>query len=106
MLYKIIPFLVWFGVYSPHVGRARVPTLVTMYSPRLQMIGYWSFLAGLVAIGVGILRESESVVRFGSLLFTTSVFVQVLNVGKILAHVARPRILPQKPTLAAEKLHV
>ena len=75
MLYKIIPFLVWFGVYSQHIGRAQVPALADMYSPRLQMIGYWSFLAGLVAISVGILRESESGVRLGSLLFTTSVLV-------------------------------
>ena len=60
MLYKIIPFLVWFGVYSKHIGRAKVPALADMYSSRLQMIGYWSFLAGLVTISVGILRESET----------------------------------------------
>ena len=94
MLYKIIPFLVWFGVYSRHIGRAQVPTLGDLYSPQLQMIGYWSFLFGLVAISVGILRESESVVRFGSLWFTTSVIVLALNVGKILAHLLRPRITP------------
>jgi hypothetical protein len=103
MLYKIIPFLVWFGVYSQHIGRAKVPALADMYSSRLQMTGYWSFLAGLVAISGGILRESENEVRLGSLFFTTSVFVLVLNVGKILAHVVRPRILPHNSTLAAEK---
>ena len=94
MLYKIIPFLVWFGVYSKHIGRAKVPALADMYSSRLQMIGYWSFLAGLVTISVGILRESESVVRLGSLLFTTSVVVLLINVGKILVHVTRPQITP------------
>ncbi len=104
MLYKIIPFLVWFGVYSQHIGRAKVPALADMYSSRLQMIGYWSFLAGLVTISVGILRESESGVRYGSLLFTTSVFVLLLNVGKILAHVARPQITPQPATPAAIKV--
>ncbi|MBP9901105.1 MAG: hypothetical protein KBH45_06570 [Verrucomicrobia bacterium] len=70
----------------------------------MQIIGYWSFLAGLVTISVGILRESESVVQFGSLLFTTSVFVLVLNIGKILAHVARPQITSQQSTPAAIKL--
>ncbi|MCC6820568.1 MAG: hypothetical protein IT579_07545 [Verrucomicrobia subdivision 3 bacterium] len=53
---------------------------------------------------MGILRESESVVQFGSLLFTTSVFVLVLNIGKILAHVARPQITSQQSTPAAIKL--
>jgi len=104
MLYKIIPFLVWFGVYSPHIGRAQVPSLADMYSPRLQMIGYWSFLAGLVAISAGILRGSESVVRCGSLLFTTSVVVLMINVGKILAHAARPQITPRIAPLATKTI--
>ncbi len=94
MLYKIIPFLIWFGVYSQHIGRATVPALADLYSPRLQLVGYWSFLVGLAAISVGILRESESVVRMGSWLYTTSVVVLLINVGKILSHVTRPKITP------------
>lgn len=103
MLYKIIPFLVWFGVYSKHIGRAKVPALADMYSPRLQLVGYWSFLAGLAAISVGILRQSESGVRFGSLWFTTSVVALLINVGKILTHAARPKTTPLiSPVLAAK----
>lgn len=92
MLYKIIPFLVWFGVYSKHIGRAQVPALADMYSPRLQMIGYWSFLVALVVISVGILCESEIVVRIGALCFTTCIALLLVNAGKILAHAVRPRI--------------
>ncbi len=94
MLYKIIPFLVWFGVYSRHVGRARVPMLGDMYSPRRQMMGYWSFLGGLVAISLGILREGESLVRLGSMLFAFSVLTLAVNVGRMVAHLARPQIVP------------
>jgi hypothetical protein len=94
MLYKIIPFLIWFGVYSKHIGRARVPALADMNSPRLQMIGYWSFLAGLVGTSVGILCGNERVIRFGSLLFTTSVVALLINVFKILSHAAYPQIMP------------
>ncbi|MEI2725766.1 MAG: cbb3-type cytochrome c oxidase subunit I [Verrucomicrobiota bacterium] len=94
MLYKIIPFLVWFGVYSKHIGRAQVPALAAMYSPRLQMIGYWSFLVALVVISVGILCESEMGVRIGALGFTACVALLLVNVGKILIHVACPQITP------------
>lgn len=94
MLYKIIPFLVWFGVYSKHIGRARVPALADMYSPRLQMIGYWSFLVALVVISTGILLESEMGVRIGALCFTTCTALLLVNVGNILAHAASPRITP------------
>jgi hypothetical protein len=93
MLYKIIPFLIWFGVYSKHIGRARVPALADMYSPRLQRIGYWSFIAGLVGISVGIMCGSEQVIRFGSLLFTTSIVTLLINVFKILSHAAYPQIM-------------
>ena len=104
MLCKIIPFLVWFGVYSQHIGRARVPSLADLYSPRLQMAGYWSFLGGLVAISAGILLQSESVVRIGSLLYTTSVVVLLINVGKILTHALRPKITPLISPVPAGKI--
>ncbi len=94
MLYKIIPFLVWFGVYSKHIGRAQVPALAAMYSPHLQMIGYWSFLIALIVISAGILRESEMMVRIGALCFTTCIALLLVNVGKILVHAISPRITP------------
>lgn len=102
MLYKIIPFLVWFGVYSRHVGRAKVPALADLYSPRVQKLGYWSFLAGLVGISAGILRGSEGGVRIGSLMFTLSVALLVVNVGKMLVHLARPQIAPLTPSRPAK----
>src|SRR5215831_1522514 len=52
MLYKIIPFLVWFGRYSPQIGRAKVPALADLYSTRLQALGYCSFLVGIIAVCV------------------------------------------------------
>jgi hypothetical protein len=94
MLYKIIPFLVWFGVYSKHIGRAQVPVLADMYSPRLQMIGYWSFLLALVGMSIGILRQSEMVVRTGAVCYTTGIALLLANVGKVLAHMVGPRITP------------
>jgi hypothetical protein len=104
MLYKIIPFLIWFGVYSKHIGRARVPALADMYSPRLQMIGYWSFLAGLVGISVGVLCGNERVIRFGSLLFTTSVVALLINGFKILSHAACPQIMPLGTSRSAKPI--
>jgi hypothetical protein len=97
MLYKIIPFLVWFGVYSKHIGRAQVPALADMYSHRLQMAGYWSFLAGLAITSVAIVRENAPVVRIGCALLALSVIVLMVNAGSILTHLARPRLNPLTP---------
>jgi hypothetical protein len=102
MLYKIIPFLVWFGVYSKHVGRAQVPALADMYSHQLQMFGYWSYLAGLSITSMAIVRESAPGVRIGSVLLASSVFLLLVNTGKILAHLVQPRLAPL-PSLSPTK---
>ncbi len=47
MFYKIIPFLVWYGSYSRQIGLSKVPSLADLYSPGLQAVGYWAYVAGL-----------------------------------------------------------
>ncbi len=94
MLYKIIPFLIWFSAYSRHIGRARVPALADMYSSGLQAVGYWTYLAGLAATSAAILFSSEPGVRLGSGLLALSVGTLVCNVAKLLTHLARPRLTP------------
>jgi cbb3-type cytochrome oxidase subunit 1 len=94
MLYKIIPFLVWYGVYSSHIGKARVPALADMYSARLQMIAYLLFLAALAVTTIGILNSSPSVVRMGCVFFAANVAIFAINTEKILSHYFRPRINP------------
>jgi hypothetical protein len=94
MLYKIIPFLVWFGVYSKHIGKARVPALVEMYSVRLQMLGYWTFLTALPVTGVAILTSNTMVVRWGCALFAASLAALVANTAGILSHYFHPRLKP------------
>ncbi|HYG33967.1 MAG TPA: cbb3-type cytochrome c oxidase subunit I, partial [Clostridia bacterium] len=52
MLYKILPFLVWYGTYSSRIGLNKVPSLADLYSPGLQTLGYWTYVSGLVATSV------------------------------------------------------
>lgn len=94
MLHKILPFLVWFGVYSPQVGRAQLPTTAQMVSERLQAGGFWSYLAGLAMVTVGILRESEPWVRGGAALLVVSLVLFAGNAVKVLTHFFRPQIQP------------
>jgi hypothetical protein len=94
MLYKIIPFLVWFGRYSRQIGRAQVPVLADLYSARLQAVGYWSYLAGLVVTGAAILCSNETGVRCGCSLLAISVATLAVNVGAMLSHLFKPRLKP------------
>ena len=100
MLYKIIPFLIWFDTYSRYIGRARVPALAEMYSVKLQGIGYWTFLGGITVTIAGILLSNGIVVRTGAVLLVASFSVLAANVGKILSHHFRPQLTPLNPQLA------
>lgn len=103
MLYKIIPFLVWFGVYSKKVGFAKVPTLADLYCEWLQAIGYFSFLAGIVVVGAGILMANGNTVRIGAILLAVAVGTLWLNVARMLTHFIRPKIAPLAHATSATK---
>ena len=92
MLYKIVPFLVWFHSYSRHIGRAKVPALADMYSVPLQIAGYWSFLAGLAVLCLATALSNEAGIRWGGGLLALSLAIFAVNLSKILSHFVRPKI--------------
>jgi hypothetical protein len=91
MLYKVMPFLVWFGRYSPMVGRAKVPTLAELYSARIQVVGYWLHLAALAVTGTGIVLANDRVARAGCVVLALSLGALALNVLRIFSHLAQPQ---------------
>jgi hypothetical protein len=94
MLYKIVPFLVWFGTYSSRVGMAKVPSLAELYSARLQKIGFATYTLGLVITSVGIVAAHGLLVRFGTSLLCLSLGTLLLNIGLMLRHLFRPQLKP------------
>lgn len=92
MLYKILPFLVWYASYSQAIGRSKVPALSDLYSPRLQAAGYWLFMAGLLMTCVAAALGHGACARTGSVVLLASVVVFAVNVARILAHLLRPHI--------------
>ena len=94
MLYKVIPFLVWFGCYSRQIGRAHVPALADLYSSKLQVAGYCAYVTGIVATSAAIVVPNESGVRLGVSLLTLGVLTLVINVGVMLSHFFKLRLKP------------
>ena len=97
MLYKIIPFLVWFKSYSGQIGRTRVPALADLYSSRWQAVGYWAYLGGLAVSSPAILWSSEVCVRIGCSLLGLSLATLMINVGLMLTHFFKPKLNPLIP---------
>jgi len=94
MLYKIVPFLVWYATYSPHIGAQKVPALSDLYSSRLQVLGYWTYLAGLATVCVMTVRADAPGLRWGCLLLVLSLAIFGVNLAKILRHLVTPRLEP------------
>jgi hypothetical protein len=94
MLYKIVPFLVWFGTYSQHVGRSQVPALAELYSERWQIVGYAAFVCGLLTTSVGIVLSNATSVRVGCILLGMCLITLALNLANMLKHFFRPELKP------------
>jgi hypothetical protein len=94
MLYKIVPFLVWYSRYSKEIGRHKVPSLAELYSERLQIWGYALFVAGLLTTSVSTVLANPSAVRWSCSALALSLVLFCWNMGRILSHVYRPRLAP------------
>jgi hypothetical protein len=89
MLYKILPFLIWFHRYSNDVGRTRVPALADMLSPRLQAVGYGMHLGGvLIAAAASVLGHTRCATVAGTLI-AASVLLLGINAIYIVSHLLR-----------------
>ncbi|MGE3308760.1 MAG: hypothetical protein AB7O66_02230 [Limisphaerales bacterium] len=94
MLHKILPFLIWFVAYSQEVGRSRTPTLQEMGSPRLQAACFVLWITGLGVGTAAILLAHTAASRFAALLLAAGLLALLVNAGRILSHLVRPRRQP------------
>jgi len=77
MMYKVVPFLVWFHKYSDKVGKEKVPLLKDMFSERLGNIQFYLINIGVPAVIAGLLIGNQIVVGLG----TAIMFISSLLFG-------------------------
>ncbi|MGK5090982.1 hypothetical protein WDW89_03070 [Deltaproteobacteria bacterium TL4] len=76
MLYKIVPFLIWFHRYSSLVGKVRVPFLKDIVSDSMARKQWYFYLGLLATLTLGILVHNDLLIRLGGLfLFLSSGFL-------------------------------
>ena len=98
MLYKILPFLVWYRAYGGAIGRNKVPALHEMYSHGLQSTGYWTYALGLIGIATAQLLAQETMARWSWLLLVASLGCFAANAVRIVGHLVRPQLQPLAAT--------
>jgi hypothetical protein len=104
MLYKIVPFLVWFASYSAEIGRRKVPALADLYSPALQAVGYWTYLPALAALSVATALGHERGVQWSCAVLAWSVGGFAVNMLKVLLHLPFPKTEPLLAPSIATKI--
>jgi len=106
MLYKIVPFLVWFHSYSRHIGRAKVPALGEMYSVPLQVAGYWTYVTGLLAVAAATAFSNQMAIRWACALWAVSLLIFAANMARILVHFVRPKVSPLTANVPTTRKHI
>lgn len=101
MLYKIVPFIVWYSRYSRQIGRAPVPALSDLYSARLQVAGLITYCVGLVTCAAATLCSHAPVARAGAGIMIAGTVVFLVNVLKIMSHMwSKQDTLNSSPALS------
>jgi hypothetical protein len=88
MMLKIVPFLVWYHVYSPRAGRQPVPTLAQISSPRLEGLAYALLTAAIALLAVAVFTGEAAWIRVAGLGLAVGATAFVGALGRILGHVS------------------
>ncbi len=83
-LYKIVPFLVWFERYAPHIDEREVPMLHQLLPTRSADVQWGLGVSGLIAVAVGIGFANTVFWKIGVLLLVGSGAVLLAILIKLL----------------------
>ena len=79
MLYKIVPFLVWFHRYGPLAGKRPVPRVAELYDARAAHAAAALLLTGALVLTAGVALGAGVAARAGALLFLGGVMVEAVQ---------------------------
>ena len=85
---KIVPFLVWYRVYSPQAGRAAVPTLAQLAWPRMEALAYALLVSGIILLALGVGAAEVRWIRGAGVVLVLGALALAAALGHVLRHLA------------------
>jgi len=82
--YKIIPFLIWFQVYSPLIEERAVPMLHELTPNKLTNLQWFYSTSGLIITSIGVFLQDDGVFFGGALLLSVGGALFFFVINKIL----------------------
>jgi hypothetical protein len=98
MLFKIVPFLVWYRVYGPRVGKARVPTLAQLSWSPGEAMTCWFLSLGVAALAAALGIGHPSWIRVAGVTVTLGALAFAVSLGRVLSHLAPGRVAAASAT--------
>ncbi len=96
MMLKIVPFLVWYRVYAPRVGRTPVPTLAQLSSPALEAVGYALLTSGTILLAAAVAVGRPVAIGLAGLALATGALAFGAALARVLHHLS-PRQAAARP---------
>jgi len=84
--YKTLPFIIWLKIYHSKVGKGKVPLPQELYSDKLANWHFYTYLAGMPLLIVGVLLGSVVVIQIAAAFIILTAILYNYNVFKILFH--------------------
>jgi hypothetical protein len=88
MMLKIVPFLVWYRVYSPRVGKERVPTLPELSWAGAEGVACVLLAGGFLALAVATVGGSAEAIRAAGVVLALGALSFGAALARVLAHLA------------------
>ena len=82
--YKIIPFLVWFHIYSPLIEERAVPMLHELLPKRLANLQFFYGVVGLIISSIALIIQDSKLFYSGALLLSVSGSIFLITINKTL----------------------
>jgi Cytochrome C and Quinol oxidase polypeptide I len=98
MMLKIIPFLVWYRIYSPQAGRAPVPTLAQLGWPAAEGLAYALLTGGVAALAAALAIGHARLIGAAGVILAAGAVCFAAAVARVLHHMAP---CGRRPTAAA-----
>ena len=89
MMLKIVPFLVWYRVYSSQVGRAPVPTLAQLGWPAAEGLAYGLLVGGMAGLALSLAMGHAPLIEAAGAALTAGSLCFAAALARILRHMAR-----------------
>lgn len=82
--YKIIPFLVWFHIYSPLIEERTVPMLHELLPKRLANLQWFYGALGLIVSSIALMLGDTKIFYGGTVLLSVSGLIFLITINKTL----------------------